>query len=82
MSAFKGFIAEPGDKFRLIGENVEGFSPSTFGTYNSLILVSYCPMLLVAGPLVESWNRKNLIGILCTGWGVCIGLHAFATNMR
>ena len=82
MSTFKGFKSDPDDKFRLMQLNVEGFDSSSFGTYNGLMnMVTYCPMLLLAGPLVENWNRKLVIGVTCIGWGTCTVLHAFATKM-
>ena len=82
MSTFKGFKADDGDKFRLMHLNVKGFDASTFGTYNGLMnMLTYCPMLLLAGPLVENWNRKFVIGVCCIGWGLCTVAHAFATSM-
>lgn len=44
-------------------------------------MVSYCPMLLIAGPLVEPLNRKLVVSFTCIGWGVATVAHAYATEM-
>jgi hypothetical protein len=59
-----------------------GLNSESYGVYSGFSYsITFIPMLLFAAPLVDSTNRRCVLGFCTLSWGLCTALQGMATKM-
>jgi MFS family permease len=84
MSSFYGFgiAGKIDDPFYAMQKTDLGLNAQSYAEYSTVYFgMTFIPCLLLGGPIINDWNRKNVLGWCTVLWGVCSVLHGFVTDM-
>lgn len=84
MASFYGFGIEgyTDDKFYNMRKDMVDLDAQSYAEYSTVYFgITFIPSLLLGGPIIQSCNRSNFLGMSTVIWGACSILHAFATRM-
>ena len=77
-----GVVGKDEDPYYVIKLGVAGFNDETYGQLVGFwYSILFCPSLLFVSPITENWNRKMLIGMTCTSWGLLSYMNSYAYDM-